>query len=54
VRRFGAHRVLYASSYPLLDPRLDILRVSWAAFSNVELTAILGGNAAAVFGLIKN
>ncbi len=51
VRRFGAHRVLYASSYPLLEPRLEIRRVQWAAFSEPEAAALLGGNAGAVFGL---
>jgi predicted TIM-barrel fold metal-dependent hydrolase len=51
VNRFGAERVLYASSYPLLDPRLEIRRVQWAAFSDEEAAALLGGNAAALFGL---
>jgi predicted TIM-barrel fold metal-dependent hydrolase len=51
VRRFGAHRLLYASSYPLLDPRLEIRRVQWAAFSEQEKAAVLGGNADAAFGL---
>jgi predicted TIM-barrel fold metal-dependent hydrolase len=51
VRRFGAPRVLYASSYPLLDPRLEVRRVQWAAFSEVEAEALLGGNATTVFGL---
>jgi predicted TIM-barrel fold metal-dependent hydrolase len=51
VRRFGARRVLYASSYPLLDPRLEVRRVQWAAFSPEETDALLGGNAASVFGL---
>jgi len=51
VSRFGAHRVLYASSYPWLDQRLEIRRVQWAAFSEEETAALLGGNAAAVFGL---
>jgi predicted TIM-barrel fold metal-dependent hydrolase len=51
VRRFGARRVLYASSYPLLDPRLEVRRVEWAAFSEQEAEAVLGGNAASVFGL---
>ena len=44
-------RVLYASAYPLLDPRLEIRRVQWAAFSETESEALLGGNAATVFGL---
>jgi predicted TIM-barrel fold metal-dependent hydrolase len=51
VSRFGAYRVLYASSYPWLDPRLEIRRVQWAGFSGEEKAALLGGNAAGVFGL---
>jgi predicted TIM-barrel fold metal-dependent hydrolase len=51
VRRFGPRRVLYASAYPLLDPRLEVRRVEWAAFSDGEAAALLGGNAAALFGL---
>jgi predicted TIM-barrel fold metal-dependent hydrolase len=51
VRRFGVHRVLYASAYPLFDPRLEIRRVQWASFSEAEAAALLGGNARAVFGL---
>lgn len=51
VRRFGARRVLYASAFPLLDPRLEVRRVQWARFSEQEAAALLGGNAAAVFGL---
>jgi uncharacterized protein len=49
VRRFGAERVLYASAFPLLDPRLEIRRVQWAAFSDAEAAALLGGNAQALF-----
>jgi hypothetical protein len=30
---------------------LEIRRVQWAAFSEEETAALLGGNAAAVFGL---
>jgi uncharacterized protein len=51
VRRFGARRVLYASSFPLLDPRLEVRRVQWAAFTEQEAAALLGGNAASVFEL---
>ena len=54
VRRFGAHRVLYASTYPLFDPRLEIRRVQWARFGAPETAAILGGNAAAVFSLAQD
>jgi len=51
VRSFGPRRVLYASSFPLLDPRLEIRRVQWAALGKAEQAALLGGNAARVFGL---
>ncbi len=51
VSRFGHRRVLYASSYPLLDPRLEIRRVQWAGFSEEEAAALLGGNARSLFGL---
>jgi uncharacterized protein len=51
VQRFGAERLLYASAYPLFDPRLEIRRVQWAAFNEAEQAMLLGGNAARVFGL---
>ena len=51
VRRFGAERVLYASAFPLFDPQLEVRRVQWAAFSEADSAALLGGNAAPVFGL---
>jgi uncharacterized protein len=51
VRRFGPRRVLYASASPWLDPRLEIRRVQWAAFSESESDAILGRNAVGVFSL---
>ena len=47
VARFGAERLLYASGFPLFDPRLEVLRVRWAP--NLDEQArelILGGNAA--------
>ena len=50
VSRFGSRRVLYASSYPLFDPRLEIRRVQWAGFSEGEAAVLLGGNARALFG----
>jgi uncharacterized protein len=49
VERFGPERLLYASAFPLLDPRLEIRRVQWASFSAAEAAALLGGNAARVF-----
>jgi uncharacterized protein len=51
VRRFGPGRVLFASAYPALDPRLEIRRVQWANFDEHEQAAMLGDNATAVFAL---
>lgn len=51
VARFGHERLLYASSYPWLDPRLELLRVRWAHFDDLAKEAILGGNAVRLFGL---
>ena len=45
--------MLYASGYPIFDPRLEIRRVQWAAFAMPDEAAILGGNAAAVFALAE-
>jgi predicted TIM-barrel fold metal-dependent hydrolase len=46
VERFGAERLLYASAFPRLDPRLELLRVRWAPNIGEEAgAAILGGNA---------
>jgi predicted TIM-barrel fold metal-dependent hydrolase len=50
VRRFGAARVLYASEFPRLDPRLEVRRVQWAGFSAAEEQALLCDNAQRVFG----
>jgi predicted TIM-barrel fold metal-dependent hydrolase len=45
--RLGADRVLFASGFPLLDPRLEILRVRWAPnLDERQRALILGGNAA--------
>jgi predicted TIM-barrel fold metal-dependent hydrolase len=52
VSRFGAGRVLFASGFPRFDPRLEILRVRWAPHLDEQArAAILGGNAASLFGL---
>jgi predicted TIM-barrel fold metal-dependent hydrolase len=46
VARFGADRVLYASSCPLLEPRLEVLRVQWAPnLTDPQREAMLRGNA---------
>lgn len=50
VQRYGVERVLYASALPLFDPRLELLRVRWAHFSEQEQQALLAGNATRIFG----
>jgi predicted TIM-barrel fold metal-dependent hydrolase len=52
VARFGAERVLYASAFPRFDPRLELLRVTWAPqLDDGAQRAILGENFAALAGL---
>jgi predicted TIM-barrel fold metal-dependent hydrolase len=47
VERFGSDRLLYASAFPYLDPRLEILRVRWAPNLDADArNAVLGGNTA--------
>jgi predicted TIM-barrel fold metal-dependent hydrolase len=46
VARHGAGRLLYASGFPLFDPRLEILRARWApGFDDAARARVLGGNA---------
>ncbi len=46
VGRFGAERLLYASGFPLFDPRLEVLRVRLAPnLDDAARAAVLGGNA---------
>lgn len=46
VRRFGAERVLYASSCPVMEPRLEVRRVEWAPnLTDAQKQLMLGGNA---------
>jgi predicted TIM-barrel fold metal-dependent hydrolase len=46
VARFGPERLLYASGFPLFDPRLEVLRVRWAPnLDDQARELILGGNA---------
>ncbi len=48
VARFGAGRLLYASAFPYLEPRLELLRARWAHFDDAARAAVLGGNAASL------
>ena len=45
--RHGVERLLFASSFPLMEPRLEILRVRLGAFDEQGKQAILGTNALA-------
>lgn len=49
VSRFGAGRLLYASAFPYLEPRLELLRARWAHFDDAARAAVLGGNAVSLF-----
>jgi predicted TIM-barrel fold metal-dependent hydrolase len=52
VARFGPKRLLSASGFPRFDPRLELLRVTWApAFDENAKAAILGRNAVRILGL---
>lgn len=44
--RFGASRLHFASSFPFMDPRLEIRRVQWAQFDDDAKADILGTNTA--------
>jgi predicted TIM-barrel fold metal-dependent hydrolase len=46
VSRFGSGRLVFASGFPLTDPRLEILRVRWAHLDESDRVAVLGGNLA--------
>ncbi len=49
--RLGPKRLVFASNFPLMDPRLEILRVRWAHFSQPSAEMILGGNLAELLKL---
>ena len=51
VERFGAGRLLFSSAFPLLEPRLEVLRARWLHVSEAARAAVLGGNAADLFDL---
>ncbi len=46
--RFGPERLVFASGFPLMNPRLELRRVEWAHFDDAVKAAILGGNLSAL------
>lgn len=52
VHRHGAERVLFASCYPMFEPRFEVLRPSWAHLDDEARSAILGGNAERLLGAV--
>ena len=51
VRRFGAERLLHGSCAPVFDLGYELERVRRAHMEDDERAAVMGGNAAALFGL---
>ena len=51
VRQFGAARLLHGSCAPVFDLGYELQRLQHAHMGDDERTAVLGGNAAALFGL---
>jgi uncharacterized protein len=49
VTRYGPDRLLFAGAFPWMDPRLEVLRVRWAHFSDAEKESILSKNADRIF-----
>jgi predicted TIM-barrel fold metal-dependent hydrolase len=47
----GAHRVIYGSDMPLLEPSVQLARITGADITAEERALILGGNAVRLFGL---
>jgi predicted TIM-barrel fold metal-dependent hydrolase len=48
--RVGPERLVFASAFPLMDPRLELRRVQWAHFDEAAKAAILGGTLAELLG----
>lgn len=53
VGRFGAERLLHGSCAPVFDLGYELERVRRAQMSDGERAAVMGGNAAALFGLTR-
>jgi predicted TIM-barrel fold metal-dependent hydrolase len=51
VEQAGADRVLFGSDFPFIDQRFSLGRVAGAGLAPAAAAAVLGGTAAALFGL---
>jgi predicted TIM-barrel fold metal-dependent hydrolase len=51
VQQLGPERLIFATTSPLMDPRLELARVQWAHFDEAARPLVLGGTLAALLGL---
>jgi predicted TIM-barrel fold metal-dependent hydrolase len=51
IQMVGAHKILYGSDYPLIRPKNYIAHLSQLSLEEADRQAILGGNAAQLWGL---
>jgi hypothetical protein len=51
VERIGAHRILFGTNFPVLNPGVALGMVADSRLSEADKNLILGGNAAKLFGL---
>jgi uncharacterized protein len=54
VDRFGAERLVLASSFPLMDMRLELLRVRELHIDEEEKAKVLGGNLRRLFARLRD